>query len=162
MLGNILQQTYSLIDAAIVGKMLGVNALAAVGASVSIVFLILGFCQGCCCGFAIPVAQKLGARDIPAVRRTIWAGLRISLYLSIVICIVTSLLCDEILAMMKTPQQIFDYVAQTGTLPKTAACTEESYAEQFEKFLDGYDALIHFNISSKVSRSLSTNAKNMA
>lgn len=50
-----------------------------------------------------------------------------------------------------TPQQIFDYVAQTGTLPKTAACTEESYAEQFEKFLDGYDALIHFNISSKAS-----------
>lgn len=108
MLGNILQQTYSLIDAAIVGKMLGVNALASVGASVSIVFLILGFCQGCCCGFAIPVAQKLGARDMPAVRRTIWAGLRISLYLSVVICIVTSLFCDKILAMMKTPQEIFD------------------------------------------------------
>ena len=107
MLGNILQQTYSLIDAAIVGKMLGVNALAVVGASVSIVFLILGFCQGCCCGFAIPVAQKLGARDMPAVRRTLWAALKISLYISIIICVVTSLLCDEILAMMKTPENIF-------------------------------------------------------
>lgn len=50
-----------------------------------------------------------------------------------------------------TPQQIFDYVAETKTLPKTAACSEESYAEYFEKYLEGYDALIHFNISSKAS-----------
>ncbi len=50
-----------------------------------------------------------------------------------------------------TPQQIFDFVTKTGVLPKTAACTEEEYAEKFEKFLDGYDALIHFNISSKAS-----------
>ena len=57
LLGNILQQTYSLVDAAIVGKFLGINDLAAIGASTSVVFLILGFCNGCCCGFGIPVAQ---------------------------------------------------------------------------------------------------------
>ena len=50
-----------------------------------------------------------------------------------------------------TPQQIFDFVAETNTLPKTAACTEEAYAEQFEKYLEDYDAVIHFNISSKAS-----------
>ena len=50
-----------------------------------------------------------------------------------------------------TPQQIFDYVAQTGTLPKTAACTEEAYADHFAGFLKGNDAVIHFNISSKAS-----------
>ena len=61
--GNLLQQTYSLVDAAIVGKFLGINALASVGASTSVVFLILGFCNGCCGGFGIPVAQKFGARD---------------------------------------------------------------------------------------------------
>ena len=43
LLGNLLQQTYSLMDAAIVGKYLGINALASVGASTSVVFLILGF-----------------------------------------------------------------------------------------------------------------------
>ena len=48
LLGNLLQQTYSLMDAAIVGKFLGINALASVGASTSVVFLILGFCNGCC------------------------------------------------------------------------------------------------------------------
>lgn len=108
MLGNMLQQTYSLIDAAIVGKMLGVNALAAVGASVSVIFLILGFCQGCCCGFAIPVAQKFGASDISAVRRYFYTGMKLSLAMSIAIGVVTSLFCDDILSAMKTPEEIFD------------------------------------------------------
>ena len=69
LLGNLLQQTYSLVDAAIVGKFLGINALAAVGASSSVIFLILGFCNGCSCGFGIPVAQKFGARDYVMMRR---------------------------------------------------------------------------------------------
>ena len=50
-----------------------------------------------------------------------------------------------------TPQQIFDFVKTTGNLPKTAACTEEAYAEYFAEFLKGNDAVIHFNISSKAS-----------
>ena len=71
LLGNLLQQTYSLIDASIVGKFLGINALASVGASTSVIFLILGFCNGCCCGFGIPVAQKCYyCRDILRMMRT--------------------------------------------------------------------------------------------
>ena len=58
LLGNLLQQTYSFVDAAIVGKFLGINALASVGASTSVVFLILGFCNGCCGGFGIPVVSQ--------------------------------------------------------------------------------------------------------
>ena len=75
LLGSLLQQTYSLIDAAIVGKFLGINDLAAVGASSSVIFLILGFCNGCCGGFGIPVAQKFGARDYEAMRRYVYTGL---------------------------------------------------------------------------------------
>lgn len=52
-----------------------------------------------------------------------------------------------------TPQDIFDYVAETGELPKTAAYSSEDYAKFFQKELEGYDALIHFNISSKASAS---------
>lgn len=70
LLGNLLQQTYSLVDAAIVGQVLGIDALAGVGASSSVIFLILGFCNGCCCGFGIPVAQRFGARDILHAMRT--------------------------------------------------------------------------------------------
>lgn len=62
-LGYILQQMYLVIDAVIVGRWIGVEALAAVGASTSITFLVMGFCNGACAGFAIPVAQAFGAKD---------------------------------------------------------------------------------------------------
>ena len=56
--GMLFQQFYNMVDSIIVGKMLGVNALAAVGSTGSINFMILGFCIGICNGFAIPVAQS--------------------------------------------------------------------------------------------------------
>lgn len=108
LLGNLLQQTYSLMDAAIVGKYLGINALASVGASTSVVFLILGFCTGCCSGFSIPVAQKFGARDYVTMRRFISVSLKISGVMSVVLAIITSLLCAYILRTMQTPENIFD------------------------------------------------------
>ncbi len=107
LLGNLLQQTYSLIDAAIVGKFLGINALASVGASSSVIFLILGFCNGCCCGFGIPVAQKFGARDYATMRQYIHIALRLAVGMSVSIAVITSLLCAGILRMMQTPELIF-------------------------------------------------------
>ena len=108
LLGNLLQQTYSLVDAAIVGKFLGINALASVGASTSVVFLILGFCNGCCGGFGIPVAQKFGARDYSTMRSYISVSLKLSVVMSVTIAIVTSILCADILQMMRTPENIFE------------------------------------------------------
>lgn len=107
LLGNLLQQTYSLVDAAIVGKFLGINALASVGASSSVIFLILGFCNGCCGGFGIPVAQKFGARDYSTMRSYVSVSLQLSMAISVVIAIITSMLCGDILTMMSTPQNIF-------------------------------------------------------
>lgn len=107
LLGNLLQQTYSLVDAAIVGRFLGIDALASVGASTSVVFLILGFCNGCCGGFAIPVAQKFGARDYSTMRRYVSVSLQLAAMMSVVIAVVTSLLCSDILRMMRTPGNIF-------------------------------------------------------
>lgn len=108
LLGNLLQQTYSLIDASIVGKFLGINALASVGASTSVIFLILGFCNGCCCGFGIPVAQKFGARDYATMRRYVTVALQLALVMSIVIAAVSGYYCRDILRMMRTPDLIFD------------------------------------------------------
>ena len=107
LLGNLLQQTYSLVDAAIVGKFLGINALAAVGASSSVIFLILGFCNGCCGGFGIPIAQKFGAHDYSTMRKYVWASLKLTTVMSVLIAIVTSLLCAFILRTMRTPENIF-------------------------------------------------------
>lgn len=106
LLGNLLQQTYSFVDAAIVGKFLGINALAAVGASTSVVFLILGFCNGCCGGFGIPIAQKFGARDYVTMRRYVYVSLKLSAIMSVAIAVVTSLMCASILRWMQTPENI--------------------------------------------------------
>ena len=108
LLGNLLQQTYSLVDAAIVGKFLGINALAAVGASSSVIFLILGFCNGCSCGFGIPVAQKFGARDYVMMRRYVAVSLQLSLVMSVMIALITSIYCADILRIMRTPENIFE------------------------------------------------------
>ena len=107
LLGNILQQTYSLVDAAIVGKFLGINDLAAIGASTSVVFLILGFCNGCCCGFGIPVAQKFGAKDYKTMRRYVTVGLQLAALMSVAIAVLTSVYCADILRNMQTPEAIF-------------------------------------------------------
>ena len=107
LLGDMLQQTYSLIDAAIVGKFLGINALASVGASTSVVFLILGFCNGCCGGFGIPVAQKFGARDYVSMRRLVSVSLKLAGMMSVGIALITCLLCAFILRTMQTPENIF-------------------------------------------------------
>ena len=108
LLGNLLQQTYSLVDAAIVGKFLGINALASVGASTSVVFLILGFCNGCCGGFGIPVAQKFGARDYSTMRSYVSVSLKLAAGMSVVIALVTSIFCADILRIMRTPENIFE------------------------------------------------------
>lgn len=107
-LGNLLQQTYSLIDAAIVGRYLGIDSLAAVGASVSITFLILGFCAGCCSGFGIPIAQKFGQRDYSTMRRLVSTSMKLSAGMSLTISLITSLLCTTILGWMQTPEPILD------------------------------------------------------
>lgn len=108
LLGNILQQTYSLIDAAIVGKFLGINSLASVGASTSVIFLILGFCNGCCGGFGIPVAQKFGARDYDTMRRYVSVSLQLSVVMSVAIALITSIFCADILRVIRTPGNILD------------------------------------------------------
>ena len=86
-LGYILQQMYLIIDAAIVGRWIGVGALAAVGASSSIMFLIMGFCNGSCAGFAIPIAQAFGAKDYAKMRAYVSNSIRIAVVFAVVITI---------------------------------------------------------------------------
>lgn len=106
-LGSILQQGYNLIDAVIVGHFVGVNALAAVGAGSSVIFLILGFCNGCTGGFGIPIAQSFGAGDYSSLRRYVSASFRVSIAISLAVATVTALLCHNILYWMQTPDVIF-------------------------------------------------------
>lgn len=107
-LGNILQQAYSLIDATIVGRALGIGALASIGASSSVLFLIIGFCNGCCAGFGIPVAQAFGARDYSRMRHLVSVSLKIAAIICAILVAATCLLCRNILTWMSTPQDIME------------------------------------------------------
>ncbi len=107
-LGYILQQMYLIIDAAIVGRWIGVGALAAVGASSSIMFLIMGFCNGSCAGFAIPVAQAFGARDYAKMRAYVSNSIRIAVVFAVVITFLSCIFCGKILHLVNTPKEVFD------------------------------------------------------
>ena len=107
-LGYILQQMYLIIDAAIVGRWIGVGALAAVGASSSIMFLVMGFCNGSCAGFAIPIAQAFGAKDYRKMRVYVANAIRIAAVMAVVVTVVTAILCDRILKLVNTPDDVFD------------------------------------------------------
>ncbi len=104
--GFLFQQFYSFVDTAIVGKYLGAAKLAAVGDTGSINFLVLGFCQGACAGFSIPIAQAFGARDEREMRRCVSASVYLSAAVSLVMAVLTSLLCPAMLRLMNTPEAI--------------------------------------------------------
>lgn len=106
--GMLFQQFYSLVDTAIVGKFLGPYDLAAVGATGSVNFLILGFCMGVCNGFAIPIAQKFGAKDESGMRKFVANSVWLSALFATVMTIVVCLMCRQILTWMDTPADIID------------------------------------------------------
>lgn len=106
--GLLLQQIYSLVDTIIVGKVLGVTALAAVGATGSINFLIIGFSMGVCAGFALTVAQKFGANDIKALKKYVGNSVILSAIIAIGLTVITVVFCRDILRLMKTPEDIID------------------------------------------------------
>ena len=106
--GLLFQQFYSMVDTIIVGHYLGVDALAAVGATGSVNFLIIGFCMGVCNGFAIPIAQEFGAGHEENLRIFVGNCVRLSVGFSVIITIVVVLLCRPILQLMRTPENIID------------------------------------------------------
>ena len=107
-LGMLFQQFYSLVDTMIVGKFLGANALAAVGSTGSINFLIIGFCNGVCSGFAIPVAREFGAKNYSKMRKVVANSAWLSMIFSAVMTVITVVFCKQILELMNTPADIID------------------------------------------------------
>lgn len=114
LLGYLFQQFYNMVDTIIVGKCLGVTALAAVGSTGSINFMINGFCIGVSNGFAIPVAQKFGAGDMRGLRKFAANAGWLSLAFSAVMTLLVGVFCMDILRLMDTPEDIlqgaYDYI----------------------------------------------------
>lgn len=106
--GNLFQQFYNLVDTLIVGRFLGVDALAAVGSTGSLNFLIIGFCMGVCNGFAIPLAHKFGAGDYRGLRAFMMNSVYLSVVFAVVMTVATVVFCRPILQLMQTPDDIID------------------------------------------------------
>ena len=137
LLGMLFQQFYSMVDTIIVGKYLGVSALAEVGSTGSINFMIIGFCMGVCNGFAIPVAQKFGANNYKKLRKYVFNSAVLAAIFSIVMTMIVCVLCRSILEWMNTPSDIID----------------GAYSYIFVIFL-GIPATYLYNLSSGIIRSL--------
>lgn len=107
LLGLLFQQLYNVVDTMIVGQLLGANALAAVGATGSLNFLVIGFCTGLCSGFAIPVSQQFGAGDYEQMRRYVGNGALLCVAFGAAITLLTTVFCGGILRLMDTPEEIY-------------------------------------------------------
>lgn len=108
LLGFLFQQVYSLVDTIIVGKLLGVGALAAVGSTGCINFLVIGFCMGMCSGFALPIAQRFGAKDYKSLRKFVGNSAILSAIVAVVLTFIIVVFCRGILRLMNTPEDIID------------------------------------------------------
>lgn len=137
LIGNIFQQLYNMADTVIVGRTLGVQALAAVGATGCISFLILGFVQGVTSGFAVITAQRFGAGDEGGVRRSVATSIILSIFVTIVLTAIAVPAARPMLLLMNTPDDILN--------------DSHSY---ISVIFAGIIAPVFFNLFSSILRSL--------
>lgn len=106
-IGNVFQQFYNMVDAVVVGKFVGTKALAAVGSTGTIIFLIIGFLLGLTAGFTVLTAQKYGAGKMDEMRQTVGNALILTALVSAVMTAVSMTGMHALLKFMHTPDDIF-------------------------------------------------------
>ena len=106
--GNLFQQFYNISDTIIVGQFLGEDALAAVGSTGSIMFLVLGFAIGIAQGFGVMISQAFGAKDISRLKHYVGTSLFLGLIVSIILTVITVIFSKDLLMFMNTPENIID------------------------------------------------------
>ena len=107
-LGNLLQQLYNTADSIIVGNFVGKNALAAVGSSTSVIYLLIAFSQGASVGAGVVVSQYLGAKKKKETEDAVHTALAISVILGVILTIGGVLFSRRLLLWMHTPEEVFD------------------------------------------------------
>lgn len=106
--GMLFQQFYGMIDTVIVGRQIGVDAIAAVGATTYISNLIIGFMSGLTNGFAIITAKHFGASDYERLRRAVGGTILLGLLVSAIFTIVSMIFLRDFLRLLNTPEDIFE------------------------------------------------------
>ncbi|NCB92954.1 MAG: MATE family efflux transporter [Clostridia bacterium] len=106
--GNIFQQFYSMADTVIVGRTIGVNALAAVGCTGSLTFFIIGFVMGFTSGLSIITSQRFGAQDEEGIKKSFAVSIVLSAVVSVVLTVIAVFLARPLLELLQTPAEIIE------------------------------------------------------
>lgn len=133
--GNLFQQFYSMVDAVIVGQFLGEDALAAVGSTGSIIFLVLGFAMGISQGFGVLISHAFGAKNTRLLKHYVATSLVLSLVVAFTITALTITASKSLLLLMNTPENILDMANDYITV-----------------IYGGIIATMAFNVSSSILR----------
>ena len=107
LVGNIFQQLYNMVDTIIVGNFVGTTALAAVGSTGTIMFMLFSLSVGLTSGFTVLTSQRFGADDYEGTRRSFSNGVILSMIISILLTIGSLLVLNPVLQMMNTPSDMY-------------------------------------------------------
>lgn len=127
LIGNIFQQLYSMVDTIIVGRFVGVDALAAVGSTGSMFFLANGMILGLTSGFSVLVSQKFGAKDEVALKKSVASNITLTIISTIIITVVALLAKNPLLHLMNTPDNIFKDANTYITIIYAGIFTQTAY-----------------------------------
>ena len=134
MIGNVFQQLYNMADTVIVGRFVGADALAAVGSTGTIMFLLTGFAQGITSGFAILTSQRYGAGDEKGVRKSVANGILLSLWAAVLLTALAAIGLRHVLRIMNTPDDILSE-AYTYIMIITLGLSASVFYNLFSAFL---------------------------
>ena len=156
-LGNIFQQFYNLVDSVVAGRYIGVNALAAIGSTTSLIFLVTGWLQGITSGFSIMVAQSFGAKDYHQMRR--YVAMSVYLCVAFVVVMTAGLMIFNvpILRLMNTPDEIIGQTAAYMGIIYAGLCVTAAYnafAAVLRALGDGRSPLYFLIISAVINAGL--------
>ena len=110
-IGSLFQQIYSMADAVIVGRLVGVKELAGVGVTGAMSFLVIGFATGITSGFSVVIAQRAGAGDKEQIRTSAAACGWLCAAVTAVMTLLSTVGADPLLRLMNTPEDIFQYAS---------------------------------------------------
>lgn len=153
-LGNVFQQFYNLVDSVVAGRYIGVEALAAIGSTTSLIFLVTGWMQGITSGFAIMVAQCFGAGNYKLMRRYVAMGIYLCVAFVVVMTAGLMLLNIPILHLMNTPDEILPATASYMGIIYAGLCVTAAYnafAAVLRALGDGRSPLYFLIISALIN-----------
>ena len=137
MAGNIFQQLYTVVDTAIVGRGVGMDALAALGSVDWMNWMFLGIAQGFSQGFSVRMSQKYGQQDGEGLRRTLGVAARLSVIIAVITTLAAQLVLGSFLRLLQVPAQLWDHAMLYSRI-----------------ILLGIPAMLYYNYCASVLRSV--------